>query len=180
MRIITGKRKGLKLSSLPGLETRPTESRIKESIFNILGDVSDSTVLDLFSGSGSIGLEFLSRGSKEVYLVDNNKNATKIIKKNVEKMNLPGAYIISSSYLEALQNIKNEKVIFDYIYIDPPYDNVSIYENVLEFISKHGIFSESLLIVEANKSHKINSLVLFNIVDQRQYRDTNIYFLRRK
>lgn len=176
MRIITGKRRGLKLNSIEGLETRPTESRIKESIFNILGNVSDSIVLDLFSGTGNIGLEFLSRGAKEVYLVDSSKKAIDVISSNVKKVNLDGAIVLKSDYYEALKKFSN--IHFDYIYIDPPYKSIEIYENALKFICDSNNFKNALIIVEADKSLMINNLEKFKIIDKRLYRSTIIYFLK--
>ena len=89
MRIISGTAKGTKLYTLEGVETRPTLDRVKESLFNIIRDeIEESTVLDLFSGSGAIGLEFASRGAKEVLLCDKSRNACKVIQKNVEKTHL--------------------------------------------------------------------------------------------
>ena len=86
MRIISGKARGTKLYTLDGTATRPTLDRVKESLFNIIqNDIEDSTVLDLFSGSGAIGLEFLSRGAKRAVLCDSSKDAIKIIKQNVQK-----------------------------------------------------------------------------------------------
>ena len=86
MRIISGTAKGTKLYTLDGLTTRPTLDRVKESLFNIIYDkIEDSVVLDLFSGSGAIGLEFASRGARKVYLCDKSKEACKIIEKNIEK-----------------------------------------------------------------------------------------------
>lgn len=176
MRIITGKRKGLKLNSNKNFETRPTEDRIKESLFNILGNVSDSLVLDLFSGTGNIALEFLSRGAKKVYLVDNNKDAINVIIKNVEKVNLPGCKVIKSDYIKALEDLKDIK--FNYIYIDPPYQEKDIYESTLANIAKNNTFKESLVIVEADKNMQLENLSLFKILDQRTYRSTVIYFLK--
>lgn len=176
MRIITGKRKGLKLYSNNNYDTRPTEGRIKESIFNILGNVSDSIVLDLFSGTGNIGLEFLSRGASQVYLVDNNKDAINIIKKNVEKINLPGIKIIKADYLNALKDLSN--ISFDYIYLDPPFEASQIYETALAYISKNENFNNSLIIVEASEDIQIENLSNFKIIDKRSYRSTVIYFLK--
>lgn len=176
MRIITGKRKGLKLNSNKNFDTRPTEDRIKESVFNILGNVSDSLVLDLFAGTGNIGLEFLSRGAKEVYLVDNNKDAINVINKNVEKINLPGCKIIKSDYIQALRDLSNIK--FNYIYIDPPYQEKNIYEASLKNIASNKNFKKALVIVETDKNMKLDNLSLFKILDQRTYRSTVIYFLK--
>ncbi len=176
MRIITGKRKGLKLNSNKNFDTRPTEDRIKESVFNILGNVSESLVLDLFAGTGNIGLEFLSRGAKEVYLVDNNKDAINVINKNVEKINLPGCKIIKSDYIQALRDLSNIK--FNYIYIDPPYQEKNIYEASLKNIASNKNFKKALVIVETDKNMKLDNLSLFKILDQRTYRSTVIYFLK--
>ena len=176
MRIITGKRKGLKLNSNKNFDTRPTEDRIKESIFNILGNVSDSLVLDLFAGTGNIALEFLSRGAKEVYLVDNNKEAINVIKKNVEKVNLPGCNVIRADYIQALRDLSN--IEFNYIYVDPPYQEKNIYEATLKNISNIKSFNNALVIVEADKNMNLDNLSLFKILVQRTYRSTVIYFLK--
>ena len=89
MRIISGKARGTKLYTLEGENTRPTLDRVKESIFNILqGEIEGAKILDLFSGSGAIGLEFLSRGARSAVLCDKSKEAVNIIKKNVEKTHM--------------------------------------------------------------------------------------------
>ena len=89
MRVISGTAKGKKLNSLEGLETRPTLDRVKEAVFNIIQfDIKDSVVLDLFSGSGALGIEALSRGAKEAILCDASSKAIKIINKNLEETRL--------------------------------------------------------------------------------------------
>ena len=86
MRIISGNRRGLKLKAPKGMDTRPTEDRVKESVFNILGQNFDGDiVLDLFCGSGANGIEFISRGAEKVYFVDNSKEAIDCVKSNLEK-----------------------------------------------------------------------------------------------
>ena len=93
MRIISGKARGTKLYTLEGLTTRPTLDRVKESIFNIIqSKIQDSTVLDLFAGSGAIGLEMVSRGASKAILCDKSKDAMEIIEKNIEKMLLNNAF----------------------------------------------------------------------------------------
>lgn len=179
MRIITGKRRGLKLDAPKGLDTRPTESRIKESLFNILGNVSDSNVLDLFAGSGSIGLEFLSRGANYVAFIDNDNNAINSIKKNVNKANLPGSEVIFADYKKGINKLENKNIKFDYVYIDPPYNSVSDYNKVLEIISKSSLFENSLIIIEMDEKLKLNNLDSFEIIDERKYRKTILLFLRR-
>ena len=121
MRIISGTAKGTKLYTLEGISTRPTLDRVKESIFNIIfNDIEDAIVLDLFSGSGAIGLEFASRGAKKVYLCDSSKEACKIIRKNIEKTHLGQKIeLYNLDFIEAINKFKNQK--FDIIYLDPPY-----------------------------------------------------------
>lgn len=129
MRIISGSSRGTNLYTLKGENTRPTLDRIKESMFNIINNnIKDSLVLDLFSGSGAIGLEFASRGAKKVILCDNSKEAINIINKNIEKTHLQEkvevVFLSSNTILDKYKNIK-----FDFIFIDPPYNtriNISI------------------------------------------------------
>lgn len=179
MRIITGSRRGLKLIGPKGDHTRPTESRIKESLFNILGNVVDSTVCDLFSGSGAIGLEFLSRGAKLVYFVENDTNALVALKSNLNKAKLPNYKIIGKDYIIAMNEIAKTEIPFNFIYIDPPYDAINIYETSLKIINQLDIFQKSLIIVESDINTEINNIQLFDVIDKRKYRNTILYFLRR-
>ena len=121
MRIISGKARGTKLYTLDGTATRPTLDRVKESLFNIIqNDIEDSTVLDLFSGSGAIGLEFLSRGAKRAVLCDSSKDAIKIIKQNVQKTHFEEKVeVYNMEFTKLVERLQNQK--FDIIYIDPPY-----------------------------------------------------------
>lgn len=180
MRVITGKRKGLRLRSPEGDNTRPTESRIKESLFNILGNVSDSVVCDLFAGSGGIGIEFLSRDAKEVYFVENNDLALKVLKNNLDKVNLTNYKIIPKDYKKAIKSLSEKNIRFDYVYIDPPYDRKDIYNKSLELLSEISVFENSLIIVESDKDTNIENLKYYEIIDERKYRSTILYFLRRK
>ena len=117
MRIISGTARGTKLFTLEGENTRPTLDRVKESLFNIIqNDIEDSVVLDLFSGSGAIGLEFASRGDKKVYLNYNSKDAIEIIKKNIDKAHLTEKVeLYNLNFLKLIQNIKEKS--YDIVYI---------------------------------------------------------------
>ena len=111
MRIIRGKARGSKLYTLEGENTRPTLDRVKESIFNIIqGEIEGARVLDLFAGSGAIGLEFLSRGAEKVVLCDNSSEAINIIKKNIEKTHMEQyAQTYNMDFENCLENLKNEQ-----------------------------------------------------------------------
>ncbi|NLY20039.1 MAG: 16S rRNA (guanine(966)-N(2))-methyltransferase RsmD [Tissierellia bacterium] len=180
MRIISGERRGLKLISPKDEKTRPTEDRIKESVFNIIGYIAeDSIVLDACSGTGSIGLEFLSRGAKSAYLVENNRQSVKVIKDNIAKSKYEDkANLINGDIVSTLDKLSKKNISFDYIYIDPPYDRVDIYESVLDSIHKHNMLKENgLIILETVEGTDISNIKLYEIVDTRKYRSTKLIFL---
>ena len=112
MRVISGIARGTKLNSIESLSTRPTLDRVKESLFNILQNkIEDTIILDLFSGSGAIAIEFLSRGARQAYLCENNYVATKMIYANLDKTRLKEkAIVMSKDYRKALENLKQEKI----------------------------------------------------------------------
>lgn len=121
MRIITGKARGVRLATLEGDATRPTSERAKEAVFSMIQfDIEGRTVLDLFGGSGQLGLEALSRGAKLAYIADSAKAAVTIIKQNAEKTRLvDSCRIMQSDWKETLRRLRGEKV--DIVFIDPPY-----------------------------------------------------------
>ena len=176
MRIISGNYRGRKLNTIDGDSTRPTTDRVKESMFNlIMFDIEDKNVLDLFSGSGSLGIECLSRGAKSVVFNDNNQDSIKVIKENLD--NIKGDYkIYSMDYMELLR--RNENAEFDLIFVDPPY-NFNIDKDLLEiFACKNILKIDGKIIYETNKE-----LVLSNdnyeIVKQKKYGITYVTVIRR-
>ena len=117
MKIISGKYKGRILNG-----TRPTMDRVKESVFAMIQEyVKDSLFLDLYSGTGNIGIEAISNGSKKAYLVDNNMVATKTIKENINMLKIDNARIIKEDAVKSLNNFINTGIKFDIIFLDPPY-----------------------------------------------------------
>lgn len=183
MRIISGTAKGTKLYTLEGIETRPTLDRVKEALFNIISnDIIDAKVLDLFSGSGAIGLEFASRGAKEVYLCDKSKEACEIIEKNVEKTHLEKKVkLLNSDFIKAIKKINGEK--FDIIYLDPPYKTNFIKISICELIKNENLTRDTLIIAETDEKEKIlNEIEEINdieIIDTRKYGRANIIFLKK-
>ncbi|SHG96225.1 16S rRNA (guanine(966)-N(2))-methyltransferase RsmD [Anaerosphaera aminiphila DSM 21120] len=175
MRVISGTNRGLKLDTLKGENTRPTEDRIKENVFNLLGqNFYNTNVLDLFSGSGSIGIEFLSRGAEKSYFVDNSLEAINVIKKNVKKAKLEDkSLIFKSDALTFLMKYSDEK--FDYIYLDPPYKNVNLYLKVVEYISKKNILKDTgYIVIEQDSSISLNIEDYLKIVKSKKYGNTSI------
>ena len=183
MRIISGKARGTNLYTLEGNDTRPTLDRVKESLFNIINSrIYDSVVLDLFSGSGAIGLEFASRGAKEVVLCDKSKKATQIIQKNIKKTHLEDAVsLYNVDFKELLQNEKNKK--FDIIYLDPPYKTDYIIQSI-EIILKYKLLDEQGLIIaetdEPEKTEKQIKKLDIMIKDKRKYGRANLLFINQK
>lgn len=149
MRVIAGTAGSIPLKTIEGNQTRPTQDRIKETLFNMIGhDIPDSVFLDMFAGSGGIGIEALSRGAKKAYFIDKNPKCIEVIKDNLNKTKLNlSAIVEQGDYLSVLPFI-NDK--FDYIFIDPPYDK-DIEKNVLEYLSKSSLITEdSVIIVESS------------------------------
>lgn len=182
MRIISGKARGTKLNTLEGEQTRPTLDRVKESIFNIIqNELEETTFVDLFSGSGAIGLEAISRGAKKAILCDKSKEAIEIIKSNAEKTHFQEkTEIINTDFEKCLKNIK-EKV--DIIYIDPPYKTDYILKS-LEILEKSEIIKkETKIILETDNEERILKQIenlKFEIIDKRKYGIANIIFLKRQ
>lgn len=146
MRIITGSAKGVRLETLEGVETRPTAERVKEAVFSMLQfDIEGRSVLDLFSGSGQMALEALSRGASEAVLIDRSKNAIRIIEKNAEKCRLSSRCQIYN--YDAIDYIKrNNERKFDIIFLDPPYAS-GLYQPTLLALYEYDMLKPSSVIV---------------------------------
>ena len=146
MRVVAGKARGLKLRTIEGDSTRPTKDMVKEALFSIIYDkIQDSVFLDLFAGSGAIGIEALSRGAKEAFFIDVNKECTKIIEENISKAKMMEySTIYNLDYNTALDKLMNIK--FDVIFIDPPY-NKGIGLKAIENISEKNILADDGIIV---------------------------------
>jgi len=160
LRVISGKVRGKKLISLDGKNTRPTLDRIKESLFNIIQfDLKEAVVLDLFAGSGALGIEAISRGAREVTFCDNSVQAIGVIRKNLENTTfIEQSEIINKDYTLALKKIAESNKKFDIIFIDPPYETnfaVNAWTLVLELelLNKEGI-----VVVETDKKTVIDEI----------------------
>ena len=181
MRIISGKARGTKLYTLDGTATRPTLDRVKESLFNIIqNDIEDSTVLDLFSGSGAIGLEFLSRGAKRAVLCDSSKDAIKIIKQNVQKTHFEEKVeVYNMEFTKLVERLQNQK--FNIIYIDPPYATDFIKISLEKIIEYELVNENTKIIVETDDETRILNQIEkmdVEITDKRKYGRATIIFLK--
>ena len=148
MRIISGKYKGRIIEGYNMIGTRPTMDRVKESIIAMIqNNIKNSTCLDLFAGSGSIGIEFLSNGAKTCYFVDNNKKVMDTIKRNVSKLKIEEEYyLVLNDFNKALKNFKEQNIKFDIVFLDPPYQNNYI-KKCLELIEEYNLLNEDGIVV---------------------------------
>ena len=181
MRIISGKAKGTKLYTLEGDNTRPTLDRVKESLFNIIqNELQGVYFLDLFSGSGAIGLEALSRGAKKAILCDKSKDAYHIIEKNVNKTHLSeNAEIYHMDFKNLLQNKIKEKM--DIIFLDPPYQTDYAIEAVDMIYEKELLQKNGMIIIETDNQDKIVRQLEnrnYEINDIRKYGRAYLIFLK--
>ena len=176
MRIISGKYRGLKLCEFEGKDIRPTADRVKESLFNILADkVVGAAVLDLFCGSGSLGLECLSRGAEYVCFNDNSPQSIAVLTKNLQKISNEKSYSISR--LDYAQCLANSGSKYDVVFIDPPYGSDAGIA-ALKLIGKGKILNENgIVIFERDRKFEgdIEGLTVF---DERKYGKTYLTFFR--
>ena len=182
MRIISGKAKGTNLYTLKGNQTRPTTDRAKEALFNILGvQIVGTKVLDLFAGSGAVGLEAASRGAETVILSDKSKQAINIIKRNIEKTHLEKeTKVYNLDFEKTLKTKIKEKQ--DYILLDPPYQSDLLYKSV-QIILKEDLLKETGTIIAETDNleetkQKLENLKI-NIIDIRKYGKNQFLFLRK-
>ena len=184
MRVISGKSRGKKLISLDGDNTRPTLDRVKEALFSkIQFDIQNSVVLDLFAGSGALGIEALSRGAKEVVFCDNVLDAINIIKQNVTNTkNLDKSIIINQDYKKVLENMYKQNKKFDIIFLDPPYKTNLAIESLHKIIDKDLLANEGIIIVETddiNKEKEILEIEKVEIFDKKKYGSVWLIFIRK-
>ena len=172
------------LKSTPGFDTRPTLDKIKETLFNILQpEIPGSNFLDLFSGSGSIGIEALSRGSRFCAFVENNQAAVRCIRENLDHTHLAqDALVVPKSVLSGINELAIKNYCFDIVYIDPPYQ-AGYEQNVLEALERSGIIhSDSLIILETDIHNDLGFVTDsgYSVCRIKEYKTNKHYFLNLK
>ena len=185
MRIISGELKGKKLLAPLDKSTRPLKDMVRESIFNILDHsnklstrIYNAKVLDLFSGTGSFGIECLSRGAAEVSFFENYPNSLKILKLNIFSLKLEDKSTIFNYSAYNLKNSNIEDKIFDIIFLDPPFKNRDI-KNLIDQIKKLKIADlNSLLIIHRNKKSDDRISQYLDIIEEKNYGLSKIFFCK--
>lgn len=155
LQVLTGSQKGRKLKVPKGSNVRPPTSRVKKSIFDRLGDISGLRVLDVFAGSGSLGIESLSRNTEHVTFIEKDPSTVKVLTENLTKCGfLQNASLICAGYEEALRKLKRNNECYDLIFVDPPYDLYKTKE-VSDFVENAGELLHELGILVIEHDHKI-------------------------
>lgn len=183
MRVISGSARGTVLHSIEDISTRPTLDRVKESLFNIIQNyIEDTTVLDLFAGSGAIGIEFLSRRAKQVYFCDKSSKAVAMIEKNLEKTKLKEkAIVYNKDYIDCINTVKNIK--FDIIFLDPPYKEEFALDAIEKISNLQLLKDDGIIIIETDEPerdiNRINNMnINYKIYDLRKYGRVSLIFLK--
>ena len=155
MRVIAGKYRSRKLAAPPGMETRPTSDRLRETLFNVVAaSVPGSVWLDLFAGSGAVGIEALSRGADKVYFVESASRALRAIRANLKSLGITeGFEIVDRDALAALTAFEIQNVSCDFCFLDPPYRKAQDYERILSFLSRSRLLSAGTLVIAEHDKH---------------------------
>ncbi len=183
MRVIAGTARSLRLCTVEGKDVRPTTDRIKETLFNMLApDVPGSRFLDLFAGSGAIGIEALSRGAESAVFVDRNKTALACIKANIKHTGFEEkSRVIGSDFLSAIATLNLEKKPFDLIFIDPPYDEGLEAEALRALSTSNLMNGDTLAVVEASIGTDMGYLdeLGLEIVKNKEYKTNKHVFIKK-
>lgn len=154
MRIIAGTYRGLRLKTLKGGKLRPTSGQLRETLFDVLGPpVEGSRFLDAYAGSGAVGLEALSRGASDVVFLEHHRPAVELIRKNLAALGIESGYrLLTSQVLTGLERLAGEGAWFDYVFLDPPYEEIREYHHALRQLGRLNLLRPtSLVIIEHSR-----------------------------
>lgn len=184
MRVIAGTARSLQLKTVPGMDTRPTTDRIKETLFNILApELPECEFLDLFSGSGGIGIEALSRGANRAYFVDNSRNAVKVIRENLVHTKMEAqAEILAYDAVSAVRMLEGRHGAFDVIFMDPPYKKGFEQEVLYALASSSLVDENTLIVIESSLDTEFDYVKELPFIIQRvkEYKTNKHTFLYRE
>ena len=182
MRVISGKLKGRKINGYDIEGTRPTMDRVKESIFgSIQSYLEDSVVLDLFSGSGNLGIEAISNGCKKCYFVDNNKKCIKIIQDNIKQFGIvDNSVVIHNDYRNVLDYFRDNYIKFDIVFVDPPYQ-YRLMNEILAIVKKYDILSDNgIIVLEYSYDELSNNIDGYQLLKYKRYGDKFVSIYQKK
>jgi 16S rRNA (guanine966-N2)-methyltransferase len=172
MRIVAGSRKGHGIAAPKGVVTRPTGDRVRESAFALVGPVDGARVLDLFAGSGAMGLEALSRGASRCVFVERDREACRVIERNLEKLELTGAVVLCLDVLRAAREELARRHVHDLVLVDAPYDDWERYQAPLGELVGELLAEDGLVVVET--AAKVEPELPLDLVTSRRYGSARI------
>ena len=178
MRIVAGSRKGHRIDAPKGVVTRPTGDRVREAAFALVGPVEGAKVLDVFAGSGAMGLEALSRGATRCVFVERDKAACKVIQRNLEKLRLTGAIVLCQEATRALREEAARGRHYDLILVDAPYEDWERHEAAVGELLPNLLDADGLAVVET--SSRVEPELPLALVTARRYGSARITVFRRK
>jgi 16S rRNA (guanine966-N2)-methyltransferase len=155
MRIIAGTHRGRRLQTLKGDKLRPTSDQMRETLFDVLGPrVEGSTFVDAYAGSGAIGLEALSRGASEVVFIEHHRGANKMILKNLAALDFRERFrLMTCKVLTGIEKLSDEGAGFDFVFLDPPYDEISEYHHALRQLGRSRLILPTTLVIAEHSRH---------------------------
>jgi 16S rRNA (guanine966-N2)-methyltransferase len=177
MRIIAGERRGARIAAPKGDSTRPTGDRVREAAYNLIGPVDDAAVLDLFAGSGAMGLEALSRGARRCVFVESDRAAWAVIRGNLDKLRLTGALVLQKDVFQALREERAAGRTYDLVLADPPYDAWPELEPRLVQALPAMLAPAGLLVVET--SARVEPELPLALVTSRRYGSARVTLFSR-
>ena len=180
MKIVSGLYKGRNILGFDINGTRPTMDRVKESMFAMIQEyIKESIILDLFSGSGNLGIEALSEGAKYAYFVDKNKKACLTIKKNLSNLNINNSHILNLDYKKALNYYKENNIKFNIIFLDPPYETNLIEESIKQITNYNLLDNNGLIICESDVLDKIIYDNNYQEIKSKKYGDKWVVIIKK-
>jgi 16S rRNA (guanine966-N2)-methyltransferase len=172
VRIVAGSRKGHRIAAPKGVVTRPTSDRVREAVFSILGPIEGARVLDLYAGSGAMGLEALSRGAASCLFVERDRAAARVIQSNLEKLRLTGAVVETRDVASALREERARTRRYDLVLVDAPYDEWEAHEPLLAGLLPDLLVDDALVVVET--SDRVEPALPLALVTTRRYGSARI------
>lgn len=172
MRVVAGERKGLPLKAVDSMTTRPTTDKVKESIFNMIGPYFEGgTALDLFAGSGGLGIETLSRGAEKAIFVEKDGRAFQILQENIKKCRYEDdAELFRTDAMRAVKGLVKRDIVIDYVFIDPPYHKKMYYDLVETLVENEKIARTGFIVCEHGKEVTLpENYGSFHLVRQETY-----------
>lgn len=182
MRIISGTLKGRNIKGYDIDGTRPTMDRVKESMFAMIqNNLKDSICLDLFCGSGNLGIEAISNGAKLCYFIDNNIKAIKTVEENIKNLNIKSnAKLLNYDYKKSLKHFNETNTKFDIIFVDPPYD-YHVIEKIIGYVDEYNLLNDDgLLVLEFEKEQLEETYGKLNLIKEKKYSWKYVYIYKKQ